>query len=101
MPFLLIKQTIIETKYAFYYSLRNGRLKGWLWSGHISYSGGCNISYLHHNIQTGSGAQPDSYSMGNKGPFARGETAISHPLVPRLRMHGALPPLSPYAFNVW
>jgi hypothetical protein len=54
----------------------------------------------------GSGAHPASYPMGTGGSFrggkvAGGEADHSPPLVPRSRMHGAIPPLPQYVFMAW
>jgi len=52
-----------------------------------------------HPVQIGSGVRPAFHPMGTEGPFPRikaggGMRLTTHlHLVPRLRMHGAIPPL--------
>jgi hypothetical protein len=62
---------------------------------------------LHHCVQTGSWAHLSSYPVGTRGPFPAGKAArmlklTTHlHLVPKSRMHGAIPPLPQYAFTAW
>jgi len=57
-------------------------------------------------VQTGSGAHPDSYPMGIRGSFHGGKgwgmklTTHLH-LVPRSRMHGAIPTFPQYPLMAW
>jgi hypothetical protein len=66
------------------------------WSGVRVPSGAGNLS-LHHRVQTCSGAHPTSYPLGTRGSFHGGKAAggvklTTYPyLMPRSRMHGAIP----------
>jgi hypothetical protein len=75
------------------------------WSGLQVLAGAGNFS-LCHCVQTGSGAHTASYPMDTRGSFPGGvkqlrcELTTHLHLVPRSRMHGAIPSL-PHAFMVW
>jgi hypothetical protein len=48
-----------------------------LWAGllEVRVPAGAGIFFLHHRIQTGSGAHPSSYSLGTRGSFLGGKAA--------------------------
>jgi hypothetical protein len=64
-------------------------------------------SHLHHRVQTGSGAHPASYPMGNGGFFPGGKVAetLSWPLIfiyfVGQRRCGAIHLLPQYVFIAW
>jgi hypothetical protein len=63
------------------------------WSG-VRVPVGSENFCLHHLVQTGSGAHPASYPMGNQG-------LLHFHLIQRSRMRGVIPPLPQYAFLAW
>jgi hypothetical protein len=68
----------------------------------IRFPAGTDIS-LRHRVQISSGFHPVSYSLDTERPFPAGKSSwgmkltIQLHLVPRFRMHGAIPPL-PHTF---
>jgi hypothetical protein len=60
---------------------------------------------LQHRVQNGSGVHPVPYSMGTRGSslgVKRPKREADHsPLVRRLKIRGAIPPLSQYVFMAW
>jgi hypothetical protein len=73
----------------------------------VRFSAGAGNFYLHHRVQTRSGAHPASYPMGTRGSFPGGKVAgaWSWPLTSIYfrgqRMRGAIFLLSQYAFMAW
>jgi hypothetical protein len=70
---------------------------GWMIGG-SSPGGGCEF-FLHHHIQTGSGAHPPPHPVATRGSFPGGKAAgawgwlLTFLLVARSRMWEAIPPL--------
>jgi len=74
-------------------------------------SGGIIIKFgnfsLYHRVQNGSVANSASYSIGTGSSFPGSKAAgawswpLNLHLLPRLRMHGAIPPLTQYVFMLW
>jgi hypothetical protein len=62
---------------------------------------------LHHRVQNGSGAPSSLLSNGYQGIYPWGQSGMGVKLtthlnlVPRLRMHGVIPPVSQYVFVAW
>jgi hypothetical protein len=67
------------------------------WGSRIRFPAGAGNFSLHHRVQKGSGAHPASYPMGTRDSFLGikrpGREAAHLHLMPRSRMHGAIPPL--------
>jgi hypothetical protein len=67
----------------------------------IQFLAGVGNFSLHHHIQNGSGAHLASYPMGTRA-LSLGVKLTTHlHLVPRSRLHGAIPPLPQYVFIAW
>jgi hypothetical protein len=49
-------------------------LQNYIWL-RIRFPAGAGNFSLHHCVQNGTGAHPDSYPMGNRGPFPGGKAA--------------------------
>jgi hypothetical protein len=77
--------------------LRAGRPRLGAWQGQ-------EFPFLHHRVQTGSGAHPFSYPLcagGPRGQSVRAVKVTTHlHLLPSLRMRGSIPPLSLWLHGV-
>jgi hypothetical protein len=75
------------------------------WPGVRFPAGAGNVS-LQHRVQTGSGVHPAPYSIGTRCSFLGvkrpgHEATTELHLVPRSRLHGAIPQFLQYVFMAW
>jgi hypothetical protein len=67
----------------------------------VRFPAGVGNFYLHHRVQNGSGARPASYPMRTRGSLPGGKADLSPRSSAEVKVRGAVPTLSQYAFMVW